>query len=387
MHILLIAPQPFFSIRGTPLAVRELAGAFLKLGHRVDILTYHLGEEIAAPGLRIYRTKCFSRRIRAVRPGFSLAKVALDMALFPRALLLILKNDYDVVHCVEESAFFISWFRWMGRFLFFYDMDSDIPQQLLDSGKVRGRVLLRFVRMLERRAVSRADGVVTICPVFSDKVRAILPGQHVFQIEDVSVSDEFQRAERMGNKTVLYTGNFEKYQGVDILIEAFIKIQPAWPDVQLLLVGGEEEEVRALKERCVGKNIVFAGKRPLAEMPRFLAMADILVSPRCCGENTPFKIYSYLASGTPLLATDIVSHSQILENGREALLVDPTAEGLAGGLDRLLRDETFAMMLGANARRLFDARYSRKRYMEKVASLAAYMEEALRKRSAVAGAC
>lgn len=382
MHILIIAPEPFFAVRGTPLAVRELATAFLEFGHRVDILTYHLGEEVNAPGLRVYRNKWFSRRPTKVKPGYSLNKLCLDAVLFPKALRLILKNRYDVVHCIEESAYFICWFKWLRPFLFFFDMDSDIPQQLIDAGIIKRRWTVKLARMFERIAINAADGVVTICPLFTRRVTALFPGKRVFQIEDLSATGECQSMDRPDNRTILYTGNFQDYQGVDILIEGFIKIKDRWPDMQLLLVGGEVGEIRALRERYPGDRITFAGKIPISELPRFIAMARILVSPRRCGENTPFKLYTYLASGKPLLATDVPSHSQIVADGKEALLVEPTAEGIAAGLARLLSDEAYARRIGTNARKLFEARYSRKGYMEKVGRLLAYMEEmVLRKMS------
>lgn len=352
MRILIIAPQPFFTIRGTPLAIRELASTIIKLGHRVDILTFHMGED---SGLNVYRTKLFSKIIKSIPPGFSLGKLILDLVLLPKALFLILKNRYDVVHCVEESAFFISWFKWIRPFLFIYDMDSDIPKQLGWS----------FLKGLEKFAIKRADAVVTICPVFTNKVKRLCPGKPVFQIEDVSVADEIPQIERRDHeKRILYTGNFEKYQGVELLIEAFKTIKQ--DDTVLVLVGeeGKEEDNR----------IIFAGKRPIAEMSILMQSADILVSPRILGENTPFKIYSYLASGKPILATNIVSHTQILTNGENALLVEPTVEGIAGGLTRLLKDSDLAKRLGSGARRLFTDNYTRACYERKVKDYIVFLE-------------
>lgn len=378
MNILLISPQPFFSPRGTPMAVRELATAYGALGHHVDILTYHLGEDISAANVHIIRTKLFSRSIRFVRPGYSLNKIILDCALFPKALLRIVRRRYDVVHCVEESAYVIPWFRWLKRFLFVLDMDSDIRSQLEYSGKITNKRVLSFVKMMERFAVSRADAVVTIGPIFTDAVRALFPQKPVFQIEDVSVDDEIPPpAWHTEGRTILYTGNFESYQGVDILLDGFVKISDKWPDAKLLIVGGEEEEVRALRKRYNAPAIVFAGKKPVGEMSRYLAEADILVSPRASGENTPYKIYSYLAAGKPILATRIVSHTQILHDGEDAVLVEPTADGMAEGLDSLLRDAELAKKIGAGGRKLFDARYSRERYREKVSALVKFLEDRL----------
>lgn len=365
MKILLIAPQPFFSIRGTPLAVRELAGVFLESGHRVDILTYHLGEDIA--GFRIIRNRLFSNVIRHIPPGFSFRKLILDLVLFPKALFLIINNRYDVIHCVEESSYLISWFRLLKRFVFVYDMDSDIPKQLLYSGKIRCRFILRLIKGLEKIAIKRADAVVTICPVFTNRIKRLFPQKKVFQVEDVSISDEMPQIERKDHeKRILYTGNFEKYQGLELLIEAFKIIEKEVNNAVLVLVGGEKKDI--------GSRIISTGKRPLSEMPGFLQNADILVSPRLEGENTPFKVYSYLASGKPILATNIISHTQILTNEENALLVEPTIEGIAGGLKRLLKDDGLAKRLAVGARRLFENNYTRACYEKKIKNYINFLE-------------
>ena len=127
---------------------------------------------------------------------------------------------------------------------------------------------------------------------------------------------------------VLYSGNFEPYQGVELLLEATALV----PGATFLFMGGRAPEIERLRERAreLGTNgrVFFSGTRPPAELAGFLALADVLCSPRVEGENTPFKIYSYLASGKPIVATRIASHTQLLDDSL-AFLVPPTAEGLA----------------------------------------------------------
>src|SRR5207247_2340739 len=89
-------------------------------------------------------------------------------------------------------------------------------------------------------------------------------------------------------------------------------------------------------ERCV-----FAGKRPPAELPAFLALADVVVSPRREGENTPFKVYTYMASGRPLVATRIPTHTQLLDDTL-VFLVEASPEGLARGIEEALADPAAA---------------------------------------------
>ena len=75
-------------------------------------------------------------------------------------------------------------------------------------------------------------------------------------------------------------------------------------------------------ENCVGE----PHQRPAEEIPAFLDAADVLVSPRSLGTNTPLKIYQYLRSGRPIVATRLLTHTQVLDD-EVAILTEPTAAG------------------------------------------------------------
>jgi glycosyltransferase involved in cell wall biosynthesis len=164
---------------------------------------------------------------------------------------------------------------------------------------------------------------------------------------------------------VLYSGNFEPYQGVDLLVEAAGLVK----NVQFVFMGGERREIEAMRARSVwagaAERCVFAGKRPPAELPAFLALADVVVSPRREGANTPFKVYTYMASGRPLLATRIPTHTQLLDDTL-AFLVEPSPEGLARGIEEVLADPAAAGRRAAQARALIGREYSPDRYQAKV---------------------
>ncbi len=83
------------------------------------------------------------------------------------------------------------------------------------------------------------------------------------------------------------------------------------------------------------------------------------------GENTPFKVYTYLASGRPLVATRIPSHTQVLDDAT-AFVVDATAAGLAGGVQRALAEPAAAASRALRGREMLEERYSAARYSEKV---------------------
>jgi glycosyltransferase involved in cell wall biosynthesis len=388
LRILFLAPQPFFEVRGTPLAVLHLVRALATLGHRVELLTFPQGE--AAPVERVLHRRSLGLPVGRVRAGPSLAKMALDVPFVAEAVLRLALGRYDVVHAVEEAAHLVAPFARALGVPLVMDVDSSIPDQLRYSGFASRGPLLWLAARLEDHALRHAAAVVTVCTSLTRGVKARGRVASVFQIEDPPLADRSElpvgeRVEALRRElglsslpVVLYSGNFEPYQGVEMLVDA----SPLVPDAQLLFMGGESAEIEALRARARASGsegrCVFSGKRPPSELPVFLALADLLVSPRTKGENTPFKVFTYLASGKPLVATHIPSHTQLLDDDT-ALLVDPTAEGLAGGIGAALEDPEGAAARSERGYALIQREYSPARHREKVAAAYAAVERLARR--------
>jgi glycosyltransferase involved in cell wall biosynthesis len=179
-----------------------------------------------------------------------------------------------------------------------------------------------------------------------------------------------------GHRFVFYAGTFEPYQGLDLLVDAAIGVVNVRSDVRFLCVGGNEKQVDAVKTRAANRGVVekfiLPGTLPPEEVSSLLRIAAILVSPRSSGTNTPLKIYSYLRSGIPILATNILSHTQVLTN-EVALLVEPSPEALRSGIVRLLDDAKLGMRLVENALRLANDCYSEEVYRRKVNEVFSYL--------------
>jgi glycosyltransferase involved in cell wall biosynthesis len=170
----------------------------------------------------------------------------------------------------------------------------------------------------------------------------------------------------------VYAGTLEKYQGIDILIQSFGHVAKSKPDALLLIVGGTPEQVEFFNKMAgdlqITDSVIFTGRVPQKAAKYYTAMADVLVSPRSDGTNTPLKIYEQLASGIPLVATNIYSHTQVLDN-QVAFLVDPEPEGLAEGILAALNSNGEAKQRVANARELYKVKYSREVYKNKLKKL------------------
>lgn len=375
LRILFLAPQPFFEVRGTPLAVRAMVRALVAEGHEVELLTFPQGQSAEVPGL-VHR-RSLALPVGHVPPGPSLAKMVLDVPFVAEAAWRLAIGRYDVVHAVEEAAHLIAPVARLLGVPLVADVDSSIPDQLRESGFARGGPIHWVASALDRHALRHAAAVITVCRSLTDGVRDRAPQARVFQIEDpplvpagptapdAEVAALRSRLGLDGRPTVVYSGNFEVYQGVDLLVDAAALV----PEAQFAFMGGEPAEVDAQRERARSRGAalrcVFAGKRPPEELPAWVGLAALLASPRVKGVNTPFKIYTYLASGRPIVATRLPTHTQLLDD-TVAWLVEPTAEGLAGGIRAVLAEPTEARRRAERGRALVASEYSQERYAEKV---------------------
>ena len=382
----MIAPEPFFEPRGTPFSEYHRIRALIELGHTVDLVTYPFGKDVSLPGLRVFRS-LRPPFVNGIGIGPSWAKIPLDALVAVTSLRRALTSRYDVVHSHEEGSWFGVLIAGMLGVPHLYDMHSSLPQQLSNFSFSRSRALARTFSWLERFVIRRSKVVVVICPHLADVVRGIEPAVPAVLIENAPGSGDAPVAgsgagvrQELGLPPhvpiVLYTGTFEAYQGLDLLFEAAHKVIQGRPDARFLLAGGRPDQIaaaRAQAERMgIGNAVVFAGQRAAEEIPLFLDAADVLVSPRSTGTNTPLKIYQYLRSGRPIVATRLLTHTQVL-NDEVAILTAATADGFAAGIEAALSDRERARAVGDRARELADTKYSYDAYLTRTRQACAHL--------------
>jgi glycosyltransferase involved in cell wall biosynthesis len=379
LRILMIAPQPFFEPRGTPFSEFHRIRALTALGHQVDLVTYPFGEDVEMPGLRIFRC-ARPPFVRRVKIGPSLAKIPLDLQLMLTALRRALADRYDAIHSHEEGGLIGIVIAEAMRVPHLYDMHSSLPQQLTNFAFSRSPIVRRIFLGIERLMIRRSRVVIVICPSLEETVRAIDPAAQVILIENAPGSAEdvatpaqaaaVREAFGLGASTpvVLYTGTFEAYQGLDLLFAAMARVRDRRPDARLLLAGGKPDQVRRAQAQAqtagIGDVTLFAGERPASDIPAYLLAADVLVSPRSRGTNTPLKIYQYLRSGKAIVATRLLTHTQVLGDDT-AFLTGISAEEFADGILAALENPARAAAVGGRARELAETKYSYDAYLER----------------------
>jgi len=374
LNILLIAPQPFFQDRGTPIAVKLLSETLAAQGHNVHLLVYHEGEQIELPNIMIHRSFPLPGTSN-IKPGLSLKKILCDIFIFIKCISLLRQYKIDLIHAVEEAVFIAILFNKTHKIPYVFDMDSCMPMQIIDKFP-SFRILSSLMKYFERAAVQNSAGVLTVCKFLQETATKYASDKHIAVIEDITLldntinGDELLRESLMvKDKIIMYVGNLEKYQGIDLLLESFKLIQNKSCDVILIIIGGSTNDIQFYKNRakklCIDSKTFFCGSRPVKFLGYYLSQADILVSPRIQGNNTPMKIYSYMDSGKPVIATNLPTHTQVLNN-EISYLVAPAPEAMAAGIIELLYNVQLRETLANNAKQKIMQEYSISAYTKKL---------------------
>ena len=380
-RVLLVSPQPFFEERGTPLRVLQMIRSLCAGGAEVHLASYHLGTAVAIEGL-VHRRAPRVPGLHHIAVGFSWRKLVLDAVLALHVWRLLLGRRFDAVHCVEESIFFVLPLARLRGIPTIFDLNSSVAHQLEYGGTIRWRPLVVAARALQAAALRGSKLAITVGRALTDEgVRGVGSTIPVAEIEDCPVAPLDVRVDPValtslrrelglaGHPVVVYTGNLAGYQGVDLLLESVPVLLRRRPDARLLIVGGDRMQIDAMKagltERGHAGAVVFAGPQPASHMSTWMALGNVLVSPRRGGRNTPLKLYSYMASGVPVVATDLPTHTQVLDRDT-ALLCAPTPEALGNAMADVLDTPATYEVLAANARRRVEEQYSPAAFQRKL---------------------
>ena len=155
-------------------------------------------------------------------------------------------------------------------------------------------------------------------------------------------------------KIVLYTGHLYGWKGVQTLAEAS-QLLPE--EAEVYFVGGTAEDIKKFRLQVAGcgLQVMVVGHRPHSEIPYWLKAADVLVLPNSGKEDiskywtSPLKMFEYMASSSPIVASDLLSIGEIL-NKENAVMVEPdNPRSLAEGIKKVLQDQSLSDRISAKA--------------------------------------
>lgn len=385
LEVLVLAPHPFFIQRGTPIDVLLVVRALSeKENVTVDMIVYPEGEEIDLPDVTVYRVP-FCSWIKDIRPGFSFKKLLLDFVMIFSVWKKVYQKKYSVIHAGEEAVFIAMLMKLIYKVPYIYDLDSSIAQQLVEKNS-KLKPLARLFNWFEAKAIKGAIANAPVCNALGELCEKNGSAKTVI-LHDISqlkkrdetlvptIREELGLEESM---ILLYCGNLETYQGIDLLIESFPYALKEESNIDLVIIGGVPEDIEYYKDKAAGLGVRgkvhFLGPRPFEQLADYLADADILVAPRIKGVNTPMKIFPYMHSGKPVLLTKLYTHTQIVSS-EEVYLAEAVPHAFGKGIAALAADRDLREKLGRNGQAFVEKNHVYSAHKKRVDSLYEWVEQ------------
>jgi len=226
-----------------------------------------------------------------------------------------------------------------------------------ERARFDGLALPGLARWSERSVWRYATRVLPVTEVLAGHVAAAgIPRGRIAVIPNGVDLEEFPKPgpALSGDPLVLgFVGFVRDWHGLDYVVRGIA----AWqgPPVLSLLVVGEGPARAGLEslahELGVTDRVRFTGLAQRDEVPAYVAGFDIALQPAAVPYASPLKVFEYMAAGCPIVAPDQPNLREVLEDGRTALLFDPTRpSAMWEKISRLAADPELRVRLGAAAR-------------------------------------
>jgi glycosyltransferase involved in cell wall biosynthesis len=340
-----------------------LARELVKLGHQVEVFALHYDwanlpqKSFVEAGVQVHYVgqmhvqKSGSRKTY-FGPG-KLLQVSFNATM--KLAQAVARSKADVIHLGKPQPFNVLAARYgrRRRPLFCDCDDYEAETNKFSSGWQKS-----VVRYFEDSIVSVADGLTVNTHFLQkryqslgfppEKIRIVPNGVERSRFDGRSANDALYQKWGLDAEApiVLYVGTMGLLSHpVDLLLDAFVAVQTAVPQAQLLLVGGGEDYDK-LKQMAttlgIAPKTTFTGRIPPEEIPNYLALGTLSIDPihddLIAQARSPLKIVESLAVGTPVITGDVGDRRQMLQNGSLGLVVPPgNAAALAEGILTLLR--------------------------------------------------
>lgn len=342
----------FFADYGCHVRILEEAVILRKLGHRVTILAYPNGHDVAGLDVRRCWGVPFNYRVIV---GSSRHKLYLDVMLAIKAVGHILRNPPDIIHAHLHEGGLLGWFlnKLTGVPLVF-DFQGSLTSEMIDHHFLReGSWTHKPLLWLETRIDHAAPVVMTSSQHAAQllKQRFSVPEKRIYPTPDCVNADNFSPGviadeeknrlkQELGvpldKQVIVYLGLLVEYQGTDLLLEAIQQLKQERDDFHLLLMGfpAAPYRIRAA-ELGVDDVVTFTGRIPYPEAPRYLCLGDVAVAPKLSATEGSGKILNYMSMALPTAAFETpVSREFLGDYGVYAL--ERTAPALATALRQML---------------------------------------------------
>jgi len=379
MRICMLVPTPFPANQGTPGSIREMAEAVVERGHEVHIVTYHLGQDIPVKGPQIHRIPALLQE-QSIFVGPTARRPLYDLQMVFKTLQVLRRHPCDLLHAHGyEAALIASLCRFATNLPMVYSghntMADELPSYRFIRPQWLARALARCLDAVVPRLSNRCLPHSTNMEQFfhgmglGDHTEPVVPfGINLDDAEEEDGGDNAYLRHQYGlgdGPVILYAGLLDRFQRLDLLLEAVREVSWYEPDVKLLVVVTipNPEHLADLRRRAeemgIGDRLVLTEPQPLDSVRRFLRTCDVAVVPRPRVPGFPIKLINYMAAARPCVL--FASSGDRLTHGENAVLASPdTGLALGEAILEVLRDDELRERIACNGQRFVREHHDRR---------------------------
>ncbi len=358
--ILVLLPFAFYRPSGSSFNSYFRVRALLEIGNNVEVITYPHGEDLTLPCLKIKRSP-EKNIFKEHQAGEYKKKIIYDIFIFFTLFKRLLTNKYDMVIAHSSCIYFAIFFKIFFKSKFIANVHGNLEVELIKWRISKNKNLTALVGRIESYLVGKYDAVICIHKsVKNVLLKNNIKNRKIYVIHNSIISDNAIIDNTRTDKpfTILYAGTFVEVQNLSLIYKASEILNNS--QIKFLIVGGTEPEIKQEQDRLLSyrtSQVEFIQRKTQEELMPFFVEADIVVSPRVYGHDTPMKLFDYLSKGKCILATNRPIHTEVLNN-TNSYLFEPTPEKLAEAILFLKNNPDVRRKLGEKAKADFEANYS-----------------------------
>lgn len=339
-------------VGGIPEHIYHLSQELRRRGHTVKILTSNFGGTTVETlkecpdEEHVYRVG----QALLIRSNKSFARLPIAWRLMHKVKKFFEQEKFDLIHIHGSLA------PTLPIIAIRQSRAVNVITFHSDHAKSMGYMIFRSLLMPYFR---KLDGIIAVSTAARDASSRFFPGKYEVIPNAIDTNLFHPKVEPLpqfayDRPKILFLGRFEPRKGLKYLLKALPIIKNEIPNILLIVVGagllGYAYKEYIAKE--VLENIHFAGLVPNEERPRYYATCDVYCAPSIGFESFGIVLLEAMATGKPIVASDISGYRTILEDGKQGYLVPPRDyEQIAQAIIKILRNPELAKRMGAAGRK------------------------------------
>jgi phosphatidyl-myo-inositol alpha-mannosyltransferase len=349
MKIGLVSPYDFSYPGGVVNHISNLEYYFTRMGHNVKIIApasvpvNNYGDRFIAIG-----------KPRPIPTSGSIARITISFTLADKVKEVLQNEKFDIIHLHEPLA----------PTLGFTVLRLSKGVNIGTFHAAESRPSYRWtkpllVSKLYHKWFRKLDGRIAVSKPARDFINKFYPASYEIIPNGVNLNQYNPEGPPLpefmdGKVNILFLGRTEKRKGLEYLLKAYALVKPDYPDSRIIVVTPSIRSRNKYEKQVAAMglaDVVFIGGVSDKDKPRYYNTADIFCSPATGHESQGIVLLEAMASGKPVIASNISGYATVVKSGCEGILVPPKQEvPLAQAMANLMKDKTLRCTMGEKGR-------------------------------------